>query len=271
MFGDGGEQITSNIVVAEGNNEAAAIVNNDVSALGYVGYAFQRGAKPVTLINDCGISTTPDAFSAKTEEYTLQRRLYLYSRSDTVSEKAKTFMDYATSNAADGVISKAGFIDLGIKSRAQPLDGDRARALLDPAVDAYEGGVMREMLSAMTDYDRLSTTFRFRTGSSRLDERGRIDMERLIDFLKEQPEGTKVKMVGFTDSVGAFESNRALSKGRAGEVLKSLQETAAGQLDHIELAHAGFGEIAPTACNTDENGRSINRRVEVWMEAAGSS
>ena len=30
---------------------------------------------------------------------------------------------------------------------------------------------MRDMLSKMVDYDRLSTTFRFRTGSSSLDER----------------------------------------------------------------------------------------------------
>jgi phosphate transport system substrate-binding protein len=31
---------------------------------------------------------------------------------------------------------------------------------------------------------------------------------------------------------------------------------------------AGFGEIAPTACNTSEAERQINRRVEVWIEAA---
>jgi phosphate transport system substrate-binding protein len=35
------------------------------------------------------------------------------------------------------------------------------------------------------------------------------------------------------------------------------------------MEHTGFGEIAPSACNQDENGRAINRRVEVWIQPAG--
>jgi len=271
VFGDSGLEIKANVIVAKDNNEMASMVNSDPTAVGFVGYAFQRGAKPVTLTNDCGIPMTPDSFSAKTEEYALQRRLYLYNRADLNSGQASDFMTYAMSKDADGVIAKAGFIDLGIKTREQTMDGDRARTLLDTNVDAFEGGVMREMLSQMVDYDRLSTTFRFKTGSSRMDERAAIDMARLVEYLKEQPEGVKVKFVGFTDSIGAFESNRALSRGRAGEVLKTVTAAAEGQLDHVAFEFDGFGEIAPSACNTNENGRAINRRVEVWIEKVGRS
>lgn len=270
VFGETGLDIKNDVIVAKDNNEVAALVNGDEGALGYVGYAFQRGAKPLTLVNDCGIAMTPDAFSAKTEEYALQRRLYLYNRAD-MTEAANDFLDYAVSKDADGVIAKSGFINLGVKTREQTMEGDRARALLDPSVDAFEGGVMREMLSEMVDYDRLSTTFRFRTGSSRMDERAVIDLARLVDFLKDQPQDTKVRFVGFTDSVGAFESNRTLSRGRAGEVLKAVAEAGAGQLDHISMDFSGYGEIAPSACNIDENGRGINRRVEVWIEKVGRS
>lgn len=271
VFGSSDLTMKNDIVVAKDNNEVAAIVNSDTTAVGFVGYAFQRGAKPVTLINDCGISMTPDAFSAKTEEYALQRRLYLYNRADLPAGEATDFMNYAMSNQADGVIAKAGFIDLGVSTRPQTMDGDRARMLLDPAADAFEGGVMREMLSQMVDYDRVSTTFRFKTGSSRMDERAAIDIPRLVEYLQEKPEGTKVMLVGFTDSVGAFQSNRTLSQGRAGEVLKTLVKEAGGMLDHIDMGFSGFGEIAPSACNNDENGRSINRRVEVWIEKAARS
>lgn len=270
VFGDTGLEIKSDVVVATDNNEVASLVNGDEAAVGFVGYAFQRGAKPLTLVNDCGIAMTPDSFSAKTEEYALQRRLYLYNRAD-MTDAASQFVDFAVSKDADGVIAKSGFIDLSVKSREQSMEGDRARALLDPSVDAFEAGVMREMLSEMVDFDRLSTTFRFKTGSSRLDERAVIDMQRLVDYLKEQPQDTKVRFVGFTDSVGAFESNRTLSKGRAGEVLKAAAEAGAGQLDHISMDFSGYGEIAPSACNTDENGRGINRRVEVWIEKIGRS
>ena len=188
-----------------------------------------------------------------------------------MSEEAGNFLDYTISAAADGVITKSGFIDLGVSTREQSLDGPRARALLDPDADAFESGVMREMLAKMVDYDRLSTTFRFRTGSSNLDERGALDLARLTEFLETMPEGSEVLLVGYTDDVGAFESNRALSIGRAEQVQQTLTAFAGDRLAGIEMAHAGFGEVSPAACNTSEGGRAINRRVEVWIGKSARS
>ncbi|MCY4333125.1 MAG: OmpA family protein [Litoreibacter sp.] len=127
------------------------------------------------------------------------------------------------------------------------------------------------MLDKMGDYDRLSTTFRFRTGSSKVDERGKLDMQRLINFLEGEDEGTVVSIVGFTDDVGAFEANRRLSLGRADTVADLLKDEAGGRIDHINLQVAGFGEVAPSACNATDRGRSINRRVEVWIESGQQS
>ncbi len=254
--------------ITQDDQETSNVVYQDRNAIGYVGYAFQRGAKPVTLINECGIPANPDAFSAKTEEYPLNRRMYLYSRSDNLNEPSKALLDFAVSEAADPVIIKSGFIDLGIVRRSQEA-GDARAAVLEAEAAAYdsgfEGSVIREMLDRMDDYDRLSTTFRFRTGSYSVDERGRLDMRRLIDYLEKAPEGTEVNFVGFTDSVGAFEANRQLSLGRAGAVLEEVRSASLGRLDHIEMATMGFGEVAPSACNITERGRSINRRVEVWI------
>jgi phosphate transport system substrate-binding protein len=270
LFGDSAPVDLENKVIVADNNEMAARVNEDPNAIGYVGYAFQRGASPVTLINDCGLTMTPDAFSARTEEYALQRFLYLYNRGDALSPAASELIDYAISKEADEVIAKAGFIDLGIDRRSQPLDGSRGRQLLDPNVDAFEGGVMREMLAQMVDFDRLSSTFRFRTGSQRLDQRGPLNLARLADYLEQQPEGTEILFVGFTDDVGAFESNRDLSLGRARQVMGELQDFAGERLAGIKMDAAGYGEIAPSACNSTENERQINRRVEVWIKAANS-
>ncbi|MEP6019228.1 MAG: phosphate ABC transporter substrate-binding/OmpA family protein [Paracoccaceae bacterium] len=251
--------------VVSGNSDMAAAVNNDVNGIGFVSYAFQRGAKALSLVNECGITMTPDPFSARTEEYALQRRLYLYNRADTLSDSSREFLDFVISENADGVIAKSGFIGLGIDKRSMPIDGDRALNLLNNDVDAFEGGVMREMLSTMVDFDRLSTTFRFRTGSSNLDERGRLDMKRLTQYLESVPEGTEVKLVGFTDSVGAFQSNRGLSERRAQQILEELQAVAGDRIAGVRLSAAGYGEVAPSACNISEDGRRINRRVEVWI------
>jgi phosphate transport system substrate-binding protein len=268
VFGEAGPVAAADQVIVDDNNTMASMVNEDPNAIGYVGYAFQRGAKALSLVNECGMLTEPDAFSAKVEEYALQRRLYLYNRGDAPNDDANKFVDFALSDDADGVIAKAGFIDLSVKRKSQDMTGSRARALLDPNVDAYEGGVMREMLGEMVNYDRLSTTFRFRTGSSKLDERGRIDMARLTEFLEGQAEGTKVLFVGFTDNVGAFDSNRSLSVNRAQQVIDELAAFAGDSITGIEIAAAGYGEVAPSACNITENGRAVNRRVEVWIEAA---
>ena len=125
---------------------------------------------------------------------------------------------------------------------------------------------MQEMLEKMVAFDRLSPTFRFRTGSSKLDERGRLDMSRLIEYLETAPTGTEVNFVGFTDSVGAFEANRSLSFGRASSILDEVRQMAEGRLDHVQMRTAGFGEVAPSACNISDRGKSINRRVEVWIK-----
>ena len=115
------------------------------------------------------------------------------------------------------------------------------------------------------NYDRLSTTFRFRTGSAKLDERGDLDMKRLADYLEAMPKGTKILFVGFTDNVGSFQGNRSLSLTRARKVAAQLRAFAGDRLSGIEVDAAGFGEIAPATCNISENGRAVNRRVEVWI------
>ena len=268
IFGDREAVTLATAIVADSNEDAADLALEDPGTIAFVSYAFQRGANALTLINDCGIATEPSAFSARTEEYSLQRRLYLYSRQDTLSDSGRGLLDYATSAAADPVIGKAGFIGFAVDRRAMPLDGARARALLDPNADAYEATFMRRMMAMMADYDRLSTTFRFRTGSSELDERGRIDKARLIEYLATQPAGTEIMMVGFTDSVGQFDGNLNLSAQRAAQVADELRATVSSNLPDLAISSVGFGEISPSGCNETEEGRRINRRVEVWIKTS---
>lgn len=267
LYGDERPSFRPQAIAAD-DQAMSNVMFHDQNAIGYLGYAFQRGAKPMTLLNECGIATTPDAFSAKTEEYTLSRRMYLYNRSDNLDPQSQAFLDFAVSDTADSVIGKSGFIDLGILRRSQ-AEGDARRAALISEVGRYdvgfEGEVMADMLEKMDQYDRLSTTFRFRTGSSQIDERGRLDMQRLVAYLEDAPAGTEITFVGFTDDVGAFEGNRELAISRADAVLDEMRAVAGDRLNNIEMKIAGYGEIAPSACNISDRGRGINRRVEVWI------
>ena len=268
VFGSKGGSVPAKSIQADGSRHVASVVNENVNAIGYVPYAFQRGAKPLTLVNDCGISMTPDAFSARTEEYGLQSFLYMYTRDNGRDAKPTDFVKYVTSAEADAIINKAGFIDLGVSRQRQSLDSSRARQLLAGNADRAESNLSREMLSHMATHDRLSSTFRFRTGSQELTARGEINLGRLVDFIETQPEGTKLTVVGFTDSVGTFANNLRLAERRAARVMNAIRAKSGSALSGIQMEAVGFGELAPSACNTTDDGRAINRRVEVWIENA---
>ncbi len=268
IFAASGRSPASVVRTVNSNEAMAAAVNSDPNGIGYVGYAFQRGTKALSIAGECGITSVPDAFSAKTEEYPLQRRLYLYNRADNLTDISRNFLEFTTSDAADGVIAKSGFIDLSVARNSQTAnDRGRMRNLIETTIDPFEFGLMRDLLVDMFNWDRLSTTFRFASGSSALDAKGLFDMERLITYLEGQPEGTTVAFVGFTDSDGAFEANRALSIGRAQQVVQAAQQAAAGRLRGVEFEAKGYGELSPAACNTTLDGKRINRRVEVWIQA----
>ena len=229
----------------------------------------RAGAKPLDLVNRCGITSSPNAFSAKTEEYPLNRRLYLYSRADNLTVEAQDFLDFAISEGADGVVAKSGFINLGIERIAQDTTGGRMRDLIQNTTDPFELGLMREMLVEMLQWDRLSTTFRFASGSSVMDGKAQLDLKRLVNYLKTLPSGSQVAIVGFTDSDGAFEANRALSVGRALGVAEAIDLAAGSELSGIDFVAKGYGELSPTACNDTQLGKAINRRVEVWVRKTG--
>ena len=85
--------------------------------------------------------------------------------------------------------------------------------------------------------------------------------------------GQMLMVSGYTDSLqlhpgGRFRDNWALSQSRALTVGRALM--AAG-FPAQRLLAAGFGENLPVADNATENGRRLNRRVEIVPVAAPSA
>ncbi|HSF95428.1 MAG TPA: phosphate ABC transporter substrate-binding/OmpA family protein [Thermohalobaculum sp.] len=247
------------------DNAMAAAVNADPGGIGYVGYAFQRGAKPLSLLLNCGIAALPTPFASKTEQYPLHRRLYMYARADGMTETVQQFLDFATSPAADGVIAKSGFVDLGIERQTGELPDEMVRSMLNSAIDTYELTFAQKMVEERRKWNRLSATFRFATGSSRLDERGLADLRRLAEYLALEPAGTRVAVVGFTDSDGPFDANLNLAIQRARQVAAELDALAGPSLGKLKFEAQGYGELAPEACNDTQSQKRINRRVEIWI------
>jgi outer membrane protein OmpA-like peptidoglycan-associated protein len=79
-------------------------------------------------------------------------------------------------------------------------------------------------------------------------------------LLTDRPE-LQVYLVGHTDSVGTLEANLTLSRDRAQAVVTAL-ETRFG-VEAGRAVPAGVGPLAPVASNATEDGRQLNRRVEI--------
>jgi OmpA-OmpF porin, OOP family len=71
----------------------------------------------------------------------------------------------------------------------------------------------------------------------------------------------RVFIVGHTDSQGSYEHNMTLSRQRAEAVAAAL--VASYKIAKARLYTAGIGYLAPLGSNATEDGRALNRRVEL--------
>ena len=85
-------------------------------------------------------------------------------------------------------------------------------------------------------------------------------LKEVQNLMKADPQ-LKLLVVGHTDNVGGFDSNKTLSERRAAAVITELEKNygIVGQ----RLSSFGCSFACPTAPNTTEEGRAKNRRVEL--------
>jgi len=85
-------------------------------------------------------------------------------------------------------------------------------------------------------------------------------LDEIAKLLKGQPT-LKVLVVGHTDAKGSMDHNRDLSLRRARSIVDALARDHG--IDRQRLTPQGVGMAAPTASNRSEEGRALNRRVEL--------
>ncbi|RPI18867.1 MAG: hypothetical protein EHM58_03805 [Ignavibacteriae bacterium] len=85
------------------------------------------------------------------------------------------------------------------------------------------------------------------------------ELERVYKFLTDNPE-IKVEISAHTDAIGSEEYNMGLSQKRAQSVVDYLISIGINQ---DRLIAKGYGKSQPVADNGTEEGRALNRRVEM--------
>ena len=229
----------------EDNAALSTEVANDPAAIGFVGLSTIGGAKALAVGPAGGVALIPTKMTVATEDYILSRRLYLYTAASNLRSDVAKFLQFANSAEGQKVVSATGFVPLTIHQETS--------AVPTGAPSAYDALIAKAL--------RLSVNFRFRTGSSDLDNRGLADLDRVTEFLASssvQPD--RLMLLGFADSRGGEATNLKLSEGRAKTVAAALAQRGikAG-------AVRGFGTAIPVADNATPEGQEKNRRVEVWV------
>ncbi len=97
----------------------------------------------------------------------------------------------------------------------------------------------------------------FEVGKVSLNAAVSFDLEKLIRFLKDNPD-TRLEIQGHTDNTGSLALNNKLSLARAKSIVDFLGSSG---IALSKLDAKGFGPSLPVADNTTAEGRAKNRRV----------
>lgn len=153
-----------------------------------------------------------------------------------------------------------------VQSRSGGANRNRALvqlAVLEPKpmeqrMQVLEAPALQRDLDSKGKVALYGILFDFDKDSLRADSKPQL--EEIAKLLKASPQ-LKVLVVGHSDAKGALEYNRELSQRRAHAIVEAL----AGEygIERSRLTAMGVGMAAPVASNRTEEGRALNRRVEL--------
>jgi outer membrane protein OmpA-like peptidoglycan-associated protein len=106
----------------------------------------------------------------------------------------------------------------------------------------------------------------FDTAKSTIRPESRAVLSRLLAWLQDNPDVSRIRLEGHTDSRASEEYNQGLSERRAVAVADWLVDNG---LDHTRLLAVAFGELRPLADNDSAVGRQENRRTSFHVAEVG--
>ena len=244
-------QLRSDASRFESNDNLSDQVATDLGGIGFAGLASVRSAKLLAVSDEETPAVLPTRLSVATEDYPLTRRLFLYTPLSLKDDQVDQFVEFCQSSLGQKVVAEVGFVSqniIAVEQEVVPNAPSRYQELAGFA-------------------DRLSVNFRFKPGSSQLDNKAVRDVQRLVDFLR-QPEnvGRPIYLVGFSDQGKTDQSTQLLSRFRALSVWSALYKE--GVLVYESM---GFGAFMPVASNLNKVSKLKNGRVEVWVASATQS
>ncbi|WP_227269220.1 substrate-binding domain-containing protein [Roseobacter weihaiensis] len=251
---------------ARGEALAEAVLA-DPFALGIASYAEVGNAQPLVLKGPCGRVLSATRRSIKTEDYPLTAPMFLYTPARRLPKIAREFLAFVRGPTAQVVIRRSGFVDQAPEEVPINQQGDRfANAI---AAAGRETGLseLQRMMDRLSPMKRVTMSFRFEAGETRLDAQSRSNIVQLARDLEQgRYDARRLFFIGFSDGDGPADRNRQIALTRAKAVRDAVVQVAeTADLDQVDLQIDAFGEAMPLACDDSAWGRQANRRVEIWV------
>jgi phosphate transport system substrate-binding protein len=229
---------------AEDSRKLSAAVAQDPNGIGFIGLTYVQETEALAVYENGAAALLPTPFTVATEDYALSRRLFLYTPQHPQQELARGFVDFALSSMGQNIVAEVGFVGQNVSAAAAA---------------ASSTAVPADYRRLTSGYDRLSLDFRFREGSSQLDNKAVADLARVVTFVTDlHYSGDNLVLLGFNDSKEATEN---LSKARADVVAQQFEQRGVKASTVV-----GFGSQIAVASNDTPEGRQKNRRVEIWLK-----
>lgn len=218
---------------------------------------------------------------ATKEKVTVEGRTYVYHYYVKEELKGKKTQIQVARNYTNAITRIGGsFYDKGRSSRVdmKVVKGDK-EIWISLYQDNWKGNlyyltiveketmVQEVVADAKALAQDISTTGRvavygiyFDTGKAEVKPESDPALKEIAKLLSEDVK-LKLYVVGHTDNVGEFDYNMNLSQARADSVVKILVSKYG--IDANRLKSHGVGPLVPVTSNKTEDGRALNRRVEL--------
>ena len=211
----------------------------------------------------CGVIMLATA-SCATDDLGNKRPMTNTEKGAMIGAGAGALIGYLGRKDHKGKGALIGAVGGGLAGGAVGVYMDNQRKDLEKALSAEvaSGAILIEKKDKDTLMVTMTAHTSFDSNSSEIKPAFHSTLDKIADVLVRYGK-TYLVIIGHTDNVGTTEYNQALSERRSGAVREYLQNQG---VVPQRLEALGKGEAEPRAANTKEDGRSLNRRVEILVE-----
>jgi outer membrane protein OmpA-like peptidoglycan-associated protein len=165
-------------------------------------------------------------------------------------------------------LEQAAANDLALRSPNPTNPSGDAEAAKEPLRDrlSKSGSSASRYRDVSENRVAMSLNVQFANNSSIITRDFDEEISKAASFLRNNPEVVAV-VEGHSDSTGTPEYNQWLSDRRANSVRKMLIEKHG--VRESQITAGGFGQDRPIADNNTEEGRTLNRRVDLVLDSSG--